>query len=132
MSRFITLFRPYARILLAIWVVLIVILAIVPDIDVPRIVKGKLDIRLDYPIHFLEHTSLAVLAMVAGITDRFSRQLKRVLYILTILTIFAVFAETLQLFIPARSFDFRDMGLNILGSFTGTLLSMLLYRKAID
>ncbi|MEZ5011391.1 MAG: hypothetical protein R2744_07295 [Bacteroidales bacterium] len=71
MSNFINKFRPYARILLAIWILLIIVFAVIPDLPSPRIARGKLDIRLDYPIHYLEHTGLAILAMVSFITGRF-------------------------------------------------------------
>lgn len=130
MYRLITLFRPYARILLVLWVILIIILAVVSDINVPRFARGRLDIRLDYPVHFLEHTALAILAMISFITIDFHRQSRRFLLLLLMLVLFGIFAEMLQLMVPARTFDLHDMALNILGSFTGTLFTILLYRRA--
>jgi len=128
MYRIITQFRPYARVLLAFWVILIIVLAVMSDIDVPRVIRGKLNIRLDYPIHFLEHTSLAILAMISFITIGFKQQMKRVLTLLAMLILFAIFTEMLQLLVPSRAFELRDMGLNIMGSIIGTLFTALLYR----
>lgn len=129
MSRLITFFRPYARILLAIWLLLIIIFAVLPDLPMPRLARGKMDIRLDYPIHYLEHTGLAILAMISFITTSFKGQRRRFITILLLLIMFAIFAEMLQLLIPARSFELSDMGLNILGSLTGTFITWLIYQK---
>lgn len=125
-------FRPYARVLLAFWVILIIVLAVMSDINVPRVIRGRLNIRLDYPIHFLEHTSLAILAMISFINIGFRQQSGRALRLLGFLILFAIFTEMLQLMVPSRTFEFRDMGLNIMGSIFGTLITMILYTGKKD
>lgn len=122
MGRLINNFRPYARILLVIWVILIIILAVLPNIPTPRFGGRPIPIRLDYPVHFLEHTLLAFLAIISFVYNR--RQLKRILIALATLVLFAVFAEMLQLLIPARDFEFRDLFLNIAGIITGTTIAL--------
>ncbi|MCA1757153.1 MAG: VanZ family protein [Bacteroidales bacterium] len=122
MGRLINNFRPYARILLVIWVILIIILAILPNLPTPRIGGRLIPIRLDYPIHYLEHTLLAFLAVISFVYDR--RQLTRILITLSTLIAFAVFSEMLQLLIPARTFEFKDMFLNIAGIITGTIIAL--------
>ena len=127
MGKLINNFRPYARILLVIWGILIIILAIVPDLPTPMIGGKPIPIRLDYPIHFLEHTLFAFLAIISFVTDRI--QLKRIFVIMAILFLFAILAETLQLFVPARSFEFQDMGLNVAGVITGTTIALSVISK---
>lgn len=122
MGRLINNFRPYARILLVIWVILIIILAVLPNLPTPRIGGRPIPIRLDYPIHFLEHTLLAFLAIISFVDNR--RQLTRILTTLSILLIFAVFAEMLQLVIPARAFELKDLFLNIAGIITGSTIAL--------
>lgn len=122
MGKLINSFRPYARILLVIWGILIIILAIAPNLPTPMIGGRPIPIRLDYPIHFLEHTLLSFLAIISFVTDR--SQLKRILVTLTILIVFAILAEMLQLVVPARSFELKDMGLNVAGVITGTTIAL--------
>lgn len=105
-----------------IWVILIIILAVLPNIPTPRFAGRPIPIRLDYPVHFLEHTLLAFLAIISFVYNR--RQLQRILITLATLVLFAVFAEMLQLIIPARDFEFRDMLLNIAGIITGTTIAL--------
>lgn len=122
MGKFINNFRPYARILLVIWVILIIILAVMPNLPTPRIGGRPIPVRLDYPIHFIEHTLLAFLAIISFVDYR--RQFSRILSTLSILLIFAVFAEMLQLIIPARTFELKDLFLNIAGIITGTTIAL--------
>lgn len=123
MGRLINKFRPYARILLVIWLIVIVILATIPDLPIPRIGGRQIPIRLDYPVHFIEYFFLAFLAIISFVTHQSQRQ--SIKTILLILILFAIFAETLHFFIPFRSFELQDMGLNIAGTLSGTIVALL-------
>lgn len=126
MGRLINRFRPYARILLAIWAFIIIALAIMPDLPVLKIGGKPLPIRLDYPVHFMEHTLLAFLAIIAFVTSRSDIRVFRITLLFLIL--FAVFAEMLHIVIPFRSFEYKDLALNISGIFIGTLIAICAMR----
>jgi VanZ family protein len=123
MGKLINRFRPYARILLAIWVILVIVLAIIPDLPVPMIGGKPIPLRLDYPVHFLEHLLLAFLAMVSFITN--PAQKRNISLVLYALIIFALVVEVIQVFLPFRSFELKDLGMNIAGILTGTIIALL-------
>jgi VanZ family protein len=123
MGKLINRFRPYARILLAIWVVLVIVLAIIPDLPVPRIGGKPIPLRLDSPVHFLEHFLLAFLAMISFVNGQ--EQKRRIYLVLYALIIFALIVEIIQVFLPFRSFELKDLGLNIAGILTGTITALL-------
>lgn len=127
MGKLINKFRPYARILLAIWVILIITLAVMPDLPVPMIGGKPIPIRLDYPVHFLEHMLLAFLAIISFVTFKSEKRI----FIITFLslTLFAVFDEMLHILIPFRSFELQDMALNIAGIIIGTLIALAAIRE---
>jgi len=127
MGKLINKFRPYARVLLAMWVILILVLAILPDLPVPRIGGKPIPIRLDYPVHFLEYTLLSFLAIISFVTSL--SELRSYKIILFSLILFAVFTEMLHIIIPFRSFEYKDLALNILGVFIGTLIAILSIRE---
>jgi len=127
MGKLINKFRPFARVLLAMWVILILVLAILPDLPVPRIGGKPIPIRLDYPVHFLEYTLLSFLAIISFVTSL--SELRSYKIILFSLILFAVFTEMLHIIIPFRSFEYKDLALNILGVFIGTLIAILSIRE---
>ena len=120
-------FRPYARILLAIWVILVIVLAILPDLPVPRIGGKPIPIRLDYPVHFLEHILLAFLAVISFVNNQTQRRAINIT--LYSLILFAVVVEVIQVFIPFRAFELKDLGLNVAGILTGTIIALLSLAK---
>ncbi|MBN1388842.1 MAG: VanZ family protein [Bacteroidales bacterium] len=127
MGKLINKFRPYARILLAFWIILVIVLAILPDLPVPMIGGRPIPIRLDYPVHFLEHMLLAFLAIISFVTNLSEIQSFRVTLLFLIL--FAVLMEMLHIVIPCRSFEYKDLALNIAGVFIGTLIAILSLRE---
>jgi len=127
MGRLVNKFRPYARILLVIWIILIIGLALLPEIPVPRIGGKPIPVRLDYPVHFLEHTALAFLAIISFVSYRTQKRILILSFLVLIL--FAVFAEILHLFIHSRTFELYDLAFNIAGIISGTAIAFLLTEK---
>ncbi|MEA1887445.1 MAG: VanZ family protein [Bacteroidota bacterium] len=127
MGKLINKFRPYARILLALWVILIITLALLPELPVPRIGGKPIPIRLDYPVHFIEHILLAILAIISFV--KYKSEQQTILITLLFLILFAIFAEMLQIFIPFRSFELQDLGLNIAGIAIGTVIALASTEK---
>ena len=127
MGKLINKFRPYARILLAFWVIMVIVLAVLPNLPVPKIGGKPIPIRLDYPVHFLEHTLLAFLAVISFVKNLSDIQTFRITLFFIIL--FALFTEMLHIVIPFRSFEVKDLMLNILGVFIGTLIAILSLRE---
>jgi len=123
MGRLINKFRPYARVLLALWVILIIVLAILPDLPVPRIGGRPIPIRLDYPVHFIEHFLLAFLAIISFV--RSQSEIRIIKITLIFLVLFAFFAELLHAILPFRSFELMDLALNIFGILTGSIVALL-------
>ncbi|MDT8401451.1 MAG: VanZ family protein [Bacteroidales bacterium] len=123
MGKLINKFRPYARIFLAVWIVLVIVLAILPDLPVPRIGGKQIPIRLDYPVHFLEHTLLAFLAIISFVTKQ--TQKRTISFTLYSLILFALTVEFIQIFLPFRSFEFQELGFNIAGILIGTIIALL-------
>ncbi len=127
MGKLMNRFRPYARILLAIWVILVIVLAILPDLPIPRIGGKPIPIRLDYPVHFLEHVLLAFLAIISFVYEPTQgRTIRITLY--TLIT-FAVVVEVIQVFLPFRDFELHDLGLNVAGILIGTIIALLSLGK---
>lgn len=123
MGRLINKFRPYARILLALWIILIIVLAILPDLPVPKIGGRPIPFRLDYPVHFLEHFLLAFLAIISFVRSQSEIRIIKITFLFLIL--FAFFAELLHAILPFRSFELIDLGLNIVGILSGTIVALL-------
>lgn len=123
MGKLMKKFRPYARILLAVWIIMVIILAILPDLPVPRIGGRQIPLRLDYPVHFIEHTLLAFLAIISFVTRQ--TQKRNIRLTLYSLIGFALMVEFIQIFLPFRDFELQDLGLNIAGILTGTIIALL-------
>jgi len=90
---------------------------------VPTIGGKQIPIRLDYPVHFLEHILLAFLAIISFVTRQ--TQKKTISITLYLLILFSLTVEFIQIFLPFRSFELQDLGLNIAGILIGTIIALL-------
>lgn len=125
-SRFILLLRPYASILLVIWISAVIIVSSIPDLPTLKIQSKGSVIRLDYLIHFLEYAITAFLAFFAFERKDFSIDYKKYAVIITMVLIFAVGDEYHQKLIPGRTFNPGDLLCNAIGIFGGMGLYLLL------
>jgi VanZ family protein len=115
MLRLIIWCKPFARYLLAAWIIAILSVSSVPSIPTLKIHTARADIRLDYLIHFCEYGILAFLSFLAFAEKEF-RLSKRKWILLTLgLILFATLDEFHQKLIPGRSFNVKDIMSNVLG-----------------
>lgn len=116
-------FAPY---LLALWVIIILVFSSISNL--PNINTGKLEIRIDYILHFSEYCALAGLALLTFAKSSTTFWSQRVIILTLGLMIFASLDETHQLLIPARSFSIYDMISNFSGILIGILITLRLNR----
>lgn len=125
-SRFILRARPYAFILLIIWISAVIILSSTPDLPTLKIHPGGSVIRLDYLIHFLEYAITAFLALFAFDRKEFSKDYKKYTFIIIMVLVFAIGDEYHQKLIPGRTFNYGDLLSNTIGIFGGAAFYLLL------
>jgi len=129
MLKLIQFFRPFAKYLFALWIVVIVVVSSVPSIPALKIHTPKADIRLDYLFHLLEYASLAGLAFLSFAGKEFRISAMKYLVITLCLMVFAVADESHQIFIPGRSFNPYDLLSNLAGVAAGLLFCVVVFRK---
>ena len=129
MFKLITFLRPFARYLLFIWIIAIIVASSVPSIPTLKIHTAKIEIRLDYLVHFLEYGSLAFLTFLS-FSEKDSRMSYLKYLVLTIcLILFAVADESHQVIIPGRSFNPKDIISNLIGIAGGLVFCMVGFRR---
>lgn len=82
--------------------------------------------HFDKIFHFSVFSIWALLLAFAFFATKqktfFFNQNKKAFYFLTIAVAYAIFLETLQLFLPYRSFEWADLAANLLGVLAGSML----------
>jgi len=129
MLKLIVFIRPFAKYLLLLWAIAIMVVSSTPNIVVPKIHTAHADIRLDYLIHFLEYGLLTGLSFLTFTGEKFATEISRAIKIALILVIFATIDEFHQKLIPGRSFNPVDLYSNISGIVAGVIISIILFRK---
>lgn len=132
MLKLIQFFRPFAKYLLAFWIIAIVVVSSVPSIPTLKIHTPKADIRLDYIIHLLEYASLALLAYLSFAGREFRVSATKYLVITLCLMVFAAADESHQIFIPGRSFNPYDLVSNLAGIAAGLFFCVVVFRRISD
>ncbi|MCE5347069.1 MAG: VanZ family protein [Bacteroidales bacterium] len=115
MIRIIIWLKPYAKYLLAFWLITIITFSSIPSLPTLKIHTDRADIRLDYLIHFCEYGLLAFITFLAFASSELKISHERYFYITLFLLAFAVLDEFHQKFIPGRTFNPKDILGNILG-----------------
>ena len=93
-----------------------------------KIHTAKMEIRLDYLIHFCEYGSLAFLAFLAFIGDDFKVNHRKFALITILLLAFAVLDEFHQKFIPGRTYNIMDILSNITGIVAAVIFCLVVFR----
>ena len=130
MRKLILFFQPVAKYVLIIWLLLILIFSITPNLPTINVNVRWLLFRFDYIIHFLEYATLSVLAILTFIPYSFRSMMARFCLVLLTLIVFAIINELLHLIIPGRTFEPNDILSNILGIASGIFFIGILYRIA--
>ncbi|OFY58651.1 MAG: hypothetical protein A2V50_05975 [Bacteroidetes bacterium RBG_19FT_COMBO_42_10] len=129
MFKLITFLRPYAKYLLAVWIIVIVAVSSVPSIPTLKIHTQKTDIRLDYLIHFLEYGALAFLTYLSFSGKDFRISSNKYMILTISLFVFAFADESHQLIIPGRTFNPRDIISNLIGIAAGLVFCVVVFRR---
>ena len=129
MKRLIIFFKPFAKYLLIFWVLSIAIVSSIPHLPTAKIDTGRIEIRLDYLIHFLEYGALIFLTLLSFIRKDFLLSLKKYILITIAVIIFALADEFHQKLIPGRTFNPKDLMSNITGILIGLLFCYLVFRN---
>jgi VanZ family protein len=129
MLKIITQLRPYARYLLIVWVMTIIIVSSIPSIPVLKIHTSGAEIRLDYLFHFLEYGALALFSFLTFTGNDFIMRFQKAFLITFSLIVFAILDEYHQKLIPGRSFNLKDILSNTAGIIAGLIFCYLIFRK---
>jgi len=124
--RYIKTMAPY---LLAAWIIIILIFSSIPRVPEIKINTGRLEIKIDYILHFGEYFALAGLALLAFAGSDYSLLARKILVTTLSLLVFAVLDESHQLLIPGRSFNISDMLSNFAGILSGIIITLHLNRS---
>jgi VanZ family protein len=115
------------------WIISIAIVSSIPHLPTAKLDTGRVEIRLDYLIHFCEYGILIFLALLSFIQKDFRLLLKWYILITIAVIIFAVAEEFHQKLIPGRTFNPKDIMSNITGIITGLLSCYFVFRTiAVD
>lgn len=114
--RYTAVFFKYAFIA---WLVIILTVSSIPNLNTPHLRLGRSVLRLDYLFHTTQYTILALLFILWK--GRNGYRFSTGMIFLTLLAgiLLAVLDETHQLFIPGRSFNPIDMVSNGMGVILG-------------
>ena len=132
MLRLIIFLRPFARYLLIAWVLAIIIVSSIPSIPTLKIHTAKVEIRLDYLMHFCEYGVLALMALLSFAGNEFKISYRKFILITLFIIAFAILDEFHQKLIPGRAFNIKDILSNISGILAALLFSALVFRKIAD
>jgi len=128
MLRLIIFLRPYARYLLIVWLVTIIIVSSIPSIPTLKIHTAKSEIRLDYLIHFCEYGLLAGMAFLTFVSNEFRLNVRKYFLITVSLLMFAILDEYHQKLIPGRAFNLKDIYSNIAGILVALVFCLIVFR----
>jgi len=109
--------RIYFFLFLA-WFLIILVLSVIPDNTPAKIHMQGFEMRLDYLMHFGVYFPLGFLLKKSALSIR------PILFVVLVL-IAAALPESLQLFVPYRTFNPIDLMFNILGAVSGFLFASL-------
>ena len=132
MKKLIINLKPHSKYLLVIWLVAISTVSSIPHLPTAKIETEKVEIRLDYLIHFCEYGALIFLALLSFVKKDFQLSLRKYILITFSVVAFAVADEFHQKFIPGRTFNSKDILSNLIGIFTGLIVCYFLFRKIAD
>jgi VanZ family protein len=129
MLKLIIYLRPFARYLLIIWGLAIIIVSSIPSIPTLMIHTAKTEIRLDYLMHFCEYGILAFIAFLAYPGNEFKMNYRKFTLITICLISFAILDEFHQKLIPGRSFNVKDILSNVIGIIAALAFCILAFNK---
>jgi VanZ family protein len=132
MIRLIIWCKPFARYLLIIWVLMIIVFSSIPSLPTLRVHTARSEIRLDYLIHFLEYGLLTFMAFLHFVSSEFRLNYKKIILITISIILFAVIDELHQKFIPGRSFNVKDIISDIAGILAAVVFCVLVFRKITE
>ena len=127
MIKLIILLRPFARYLLIVWAITIIVVSSTPNIPTLKIHMAKTDIRLDYLLHFMEYGALTLLSFLTFSGDEFRIGFRKIITITVILSLFAILDEYHQKLIPGRSFNYNDIFSNLTGILAGVVFCVVIF-----
>ena len=127
MIKLIILLRPFARYLLIVWAITIIVVSSTPNIPTLKIHMAKTDIRLDYLLHFMEYGALTLLSFLTFSGDEFRIGFRKIIIITVILSLFAILDEYHQKLIPGRSFNYNDIFSNLAGIIAGVVFCVVIF-----
>ena len=115
--------------MLAAWIIIIISVSSVPSIPTLKIHTDRVDIRLDYLIHFCEYGLLAFMAFLSSAGNDYKPGFRKYLLISMCLIAFAILDEFHQKLIPGRAFNVKDIVSNIIGILAALMFCVVVFRK---
>jgi len=129
MIRLIIWCKPYAKYILAFWLLTIISVSSIPRIPTLKIHTAHSEIRLDYIIHFCEYGFLAFMSFLTFAGKDFKLKYRRYILITLGLILFAVLDEYHQILIPGRAFNMKDILYNIAGILSAAAFCVVMFKK---
>jgi VanZ family protein len=106
------------------WFLTILVLSVIPDNTPDKIHVQGFEMRLDYLMHFGVYFPLGFLLKKSALS------LRPWLFVVLMLGV-AALPESLQLFIPYRTFNPNDLMFNVLGAVSGYLFASLKWLRTL-
>jgi VanZ family protein len=127
MLKLIIFLRPFARYLLIVWLLTIIIVSSIPNVPTLKIHTAKSEIRIDYLMHFCEYGVLAFMTYLSFAGSGFKIGYKKFFLLTVSLILFAVLDEFHQKLIPGRSFNPNDIMSNVIGILAATVFCWIVF-----
>ena len=107
-------------VIFVLWVFTLIILNVVPNFTPPSVqMEEASSLRVDYALHFMSFLMLPVFYFLSGKKTVIDPFLKTSYSLILAGILFASFTESIQLFVPGRSFNPLDILFNVTGFLSG-------------
>jgi len=115
----------YYKILFYTWLLIIFLLAVIPVKTASNFNLNSKNVRIDYFEHFLVFAIAGFLNILKEEDYYRKNSIATIFKWFFILLIFSVLFEMIQIFIPLRTLNVKDIIYNVLGLFVGTSFTLL-------
>ncbi|MBN1988188.1 MAG: VanZ family protein [Bacteroidales bacterium] len=114
------------RFLFWIWFVTVLIVSSLSCAGIQSINLGHNALRIDYPMHSIAY---ALFPVFAFISSDFGKKRLRFALLFTLSVALAVATEYIQLMVPKRSFNPKDMAFNLMGLAIGAIAVIIVHHS---
>ena len=124
--------KKFFLVLFWLWVFVIIIFSIIPNVHTMKVEIDNTLYRTDYLIHFSVYFGMSVLFLLSRGKKIFKAKPITLIWFVIGGIFLAGLSEFVQAFIPGRTLNPIDLLFNVLGVISGLISPRLLFRKPLQ